>query len=232
MSFAQTEAQAMPTLINAGVITSVEPVVLSKSGIFYTTPISIAGIDSSRAQKTYFTFRGDWFTTKTQQEMVEAGNVTEFFKKNYEGQTYTKGDVEKDVVKSFTLVYQSNIANAEDNSFLQCLFPNSEDFEEFANALLAENFELAEDASEEELSRLTAFLQEHLQGRKIGYVLAQKSVPGAVDPETGKRTYTKLNEYEIKSMFPITEKAIKSRVNSAKKSRNTRILFNPDTVLD
>ena len=223
------EAKAMPTQANAAVVSEVGPVAPSKSGgIYLVCPIKLAAYDSGRGETIYFCFRPEWFTEAFQKEVDEAASLEQYFKDNYAEETYEKNGEQKNVATSFSFVYMANIANGDNNSLLQCLFPDETQFDDFCAKLLAQNI----DAAEPDLEALTSFLSENLVDRKIGFIQKQASIKTDKIGENGKPVYLKDNKYKIDSYFPITEGKVKQLVTSAKKSKSGfRLTFEPDTVL-
>jgi hypothetical protein len=229
MSFAKMEAKGMPTQANAASVGQVGPVAPGKNeGIYLVCPIKLDAYDSGRGETVYFCFRPEWFTEAFQKEVAEAASLEKYFEDNYGDQTYTKNNEEKNVAKSFSFVYQSNIANGDNNSLLQCLFPEETDFDNFCAAVL----ELNIDAAEPDLEKLNEFLTEALGGRKIGFIQKQAQIKTDKIGENGKPVYMKDNKYKIASYFPITEAKVKQMQKSAAKSKSGfRLTFDPDTVL-
>ncbi|CAB4142509.1 hypothetical protein UFOVP434_15 [uncultured Caudovirales phage] len=229
MSFAKMEAKAMPTQVNAAKISEVGPIAPSKSGgVYLVCPIKVDAYDSGRGETFYFCFRPEWFTSQFQEEVLQAESLEKYFQETHGEDVYEKNGVEKNVATSFSFVYTSNIANGDNNSLLQCLFPDSDEFDAFTEKLLQLNI----DAAEPDLEALTKFLSEQLLDRKIGFVQKQAQIKTDRVNENGKPIYMKDNKYNVSSYFPITEAKVKSWVKSAKNSKSgLRLTFDPDTVL-
>jgi len=231
--FAKMEAKALPTQAVVGKITSVGPFTPSKGsdGTYLTGPVSFSAYDAGQSQKIYLTFRPEWFTEAFHQEVGESGgSVEKYFEEKYGDQEYTKTDGSvKNAAKSFSFVYQSNIANGDNTSLLQSIFPEDEQFENFVQAAFKENF----DPAEPDLDAVNKFFETQLVDKKMGYIMSQKKIKTQNVDANGKAIYLRDNTREVKSYFPVTKKKIESMEKSAKNSKTGFTLtFSPDSVLD
>jgi hypothetical protein len=232
-SFAKMEAKLLNTQAVAGKISKVGPFIPSKGsdGTYITGPVEFSAYGAGQSQKIYLTFRPEWLSEKFHIEVGEAGgSVEKYFQDNFGDQEYTKTDGSvKNAAKSFSFVYQSNIANGDNTSFLQSIFPDDEAFEAFVQSAFKQNF----DPAEPDLDAVNAFFESQLMDKKMGYIMSQKKIRTQNTDANGKAIYLRDNTREVKSYFPITKKKIESLVKSAKTSKTGFTLtFDPDMVLD
>jgi hypothetical protein len=229
-TFAKMEAKSLPTQAVAGKVISVGPFTPSKGsgGVYITGPVEVAAFDAGKGEKIYFTFRPEWFTHEFHEAVNEVSGVEAYFQRENGEDTYQKTNGEtKNAAKSFAFVYQSNIANGDNNSFLQCMFPDEELFEKFVAAAFAQEI----DAAEPDLDKLNEFLREQFDGKLIGYILKQVQIKTEKVNEQGKAVYIKDNKRAISSYFPVTEAKCKQLIKSAEKSKaGFQVTFNLDSI--
>jgi|SRR5579871_1495706 len=203
-TFNPTEASPKPTLHCVGQVGTIEEPRMTEGDKYVNIPINLDALETGRSTKVYFLYRPEWLTKGFRPHTLKLDDRGAYF------------------------VYSKNIAAEDSFSLLRGIAGSKEAFNQLANILLNLDVDAATGGPtmEDVRQALIEFVENNVddEGQKvlIGYTLQQQQKDtGEVDPETGKKIYSRTSNYNLHKKTPfwdVTKEGLERKRKNAENS--------------